>query len=89
MDIVINPLCCLGLTHPRWLPWCGNGAGVFRFVRYSKSDLAEMTTPAALLIKDSVAEVDNITLFDRDQMGWDENVDGWVLSKHETCVILT
>ena len=48
-----------------------------------------MTTPAALLIKDSVAEVDNITLFDRDQMGWDENVDGWVLSKHETCVILT
>jgi hypothetical protein len=48
-----------------------------------------MTTPAALLIKDSVAEVDNITLFDRDQMGWDENVDGWVSPKHETCVILT
>lgn len=34
--------------------------------RYSKSDLAEMTTPAALLIKDSIAEVDNITLYDRD-----------------------
>ncbi|CAJ1389097.1 unnamed protein product [Effrenium voratum] len=31
-----------------------------------KSSLAEMTTPAALLILDSVAEVDNITLFDRD-----------------------
>ena len=25
-----------------------------------------MTTPAALLIKDSIAEVDNITLYDRD-----------------------
>ena len=34
--------------------------------RYSKSDLAEMTTPAALFIKDSIAEVDNITLYDRD-----------------------
>ena len=44
-------------------------AAVLRFARYSKSDLAEMTTPAALLIKDSVAEVDNITLFDRDWLG--------------------
>ncbi|CAE6912196.1 unnamed protein product [Symbiodinium natans] len=33
---------------------------------YSESTLAEMTTPAALELIDSIAIVDNITLFDRD-----------------------
>lgn len=57
---------------------------------YSKSDLAEMTTPAALLIKDSVAEVDNITLFDRDldkdevggEITWDPPTEERIVDKY-------
>ena len=37
-----------------------------RLPRYSESTLAEMTTPAALELIDSIAIVENITLFDRD-----------------------
>ncbi|CAJ1362239.1 unnamed protein product [Effrenium voratum] len=59
-------------------------------MRYSKSSLAEMTTPAALLILDSVAEVDNITLFDRDldaeevggEITWDPPLDQRIVDKY-------
>ncbi|CAK9040498.1 SAP domain-containing protein [Durusdinium trenchii] len=57
---------------------------------YSKSDLAEMTTPAALLIRDSIAEVDNITLFDRDldenevggEITWDPPTEERIVDKY-------
>jgi len=57
---------------------------------YSKSDLAEMTTPAALLIKDSIAEVDNITLYDRDldqdevggEITWDPPTEERIVDKY-------